>query len=79
MKLVFKKNEKHAISVFQSIDGQEKEFSYVDMVKYLIESRKMDEPEISSGFGQAEIKSINRMVEFINKQISLADEIDSVS
>ncbi|MCK4566579.1 MAG: hypothetical protein KAU48_04640, partial [Candidatus Thorarchaeota archaeon] len=63
MKLVFKKDEDRQISVFRNIDGQEQEFSYVDMIKELIKSRKMKEPEISEDFADTEVKSIQRMVE----------------
>lgn len=75
MKLVFKKNEESQISVFQNVDGSEQDFSYVDMIKALIESRKMEAPEISKGFTEAEIKSINSMVTFINREISTTDEL----
>jgi len=75
MKLVFKKDDKeHQISVFHEIDGEQREFSYVDMIKALIKSRKLDEPEISEGFIEAEIKSIKSMVIRINKQISAIDK-----
>jgi len=74
MKLIFKKDDESQISVVQNIDGKEQEFSYVDMIKALIESRKMEEPEISEGFTEAETTSIQRMVEFINKEISTTDE-----
>ena len=69
MKLVFKKDENSQISVFQKGDGREQDFSYEDMIKALIESRKMEEPEISKGFTDAEIKSINSMVTLINEEI----------
>ena len=69
MKLVFKKDDKSQISVFQIIGDEEQEFSYVDMIKALIESKKMEEPEISGDFADTEGKSIKRMVEFINKEI----------
>jgi hypothetical protein len=74
MKLIFNKDEKSQISVVQDIDGTEQEFSYVDMIKALIESRKMEEPEISEGFTDAEVTSIKRMVEFINKEVGTDDE-----
>ena len=41
--------------MFQIIDGQEKDFSYVDMIKALIDSKEMGEPEISDAFTEAEI------------------------
>ena len=69
MKLIFKKDEESQISVVQDIDGKEQEFSYVDMIKALIESKKMEDPEILKGFTDAEVTSIKRMVEFINKEI----------
>lgn len=74
MKLAFKKNKDSQISVFQMVDGHEQGFSYVDMIKALIESKVMEEPDISDGFTDAEAKSINSMVTFINKEISTTDE-----
>lgn len=77
MKLIFKKDEESQINVFQVVDGLEKEFSYVDMIKSLIESREMKPPEISEGFTEAETSSINSMVTFINREISATDESSS--
>jgi hypothetical protein len=77
MKLVFKKDEDSQISVFQVVSGNEQDFSYVDMIKALIESKEMEEPEISEGFTDAETKSIKSMVTFINKEISTTEEPDS--
>jgi hypothetical protein len=78
MKLIFKKDEDSQISVFQIIDGHEQDFSYVDMIKTLIESRVMEKPDMSGGFTDAEEKSINSMVTFINKEISTTEAPDSV-
>ncbi|MDA8239274.1 MAG: hypothetical protein M0Z67_02760 [Nitrospiraceae bacterium] len=77
MKLIFKKDEESQISVFQVIHGQEREFSYVDMIKGLIKSKQMEPPEISAGFTDAEVKSINSMVAFINKEISATESAES--
>lgn len=79
MRLVFKKDEESQISVFQNVDGREQDFSYIDMIKALIKSRKMEDPEISPGFTDAEIKSINSMVTYINKEISTTEESDSLA
>ena len=76
---MFKKDEESQISVFQNVDGREQDFSYVDMIKALIKSRKMGDPEIAEGFTEAEIKSINSMVTFINKEISATEESDSLA
>ncbi len=74
MKLVFKKDKESQISVFQNVDGSEQDFSYLDMIKALIKSGKMEDPEILEGFTEAEIKSINSMVTYINKEISAKKE-----
>lgn len=79
MKLIFKKDKESQISVFQVLDGQELEFSYVDMIEALIKSKQMETPEILDGFTDAEVKSINSMVSFINKEISAIDEAKSTT
>jgi len=76
MKLVFKKDEDHQISVFREIDGSQEEFSYVEMIKELISSKELEEPDISEGFTDAEISSIKSMVKFINEEISDLDNSD---
>jgi len=77
MKLVFKKDDESKISVFQDINGQEKEFSYVDMIKELIDSKEIEDPEISAGFSEAEIKSIKSMVSFINNEMTVIEDSDA--
>ena len=74
MKLIFKKDDENEISVFQKVNSKEQDFSYVDMIKDLIKSKKMEDPEISKGFTEAEKKSINSMVTHINKGISITEE-----
>lgn len=70
MKLVFKKDEKSQISVFQNVDGQESNFSYLDMIKSLIESKAMEDAGVSDKFTDAEAESIKRMVDSINDEIA---------
>jgi hypothetical protein len=77
MKLIFKKDQDSQISVFQDVDGGEQDFSYVDMIKALTKSRKMEDPDISQGFTEAETKSIKSMVAYINKEISTTEGPDS--
>jgi hypothetical protein len=71
MKLVFNKNEDQQINVSLKIAGKQQAFSYINMIKALIKSNKLDKPEISSGFSDAEIRSITSMVALINKEISI--------
>ena len=71
MKLIFKKDEDSNIGVSMQIDDNEQtEFSYIDMVKALISSKKMEDAELCGEFTEAEIKSIKTMVAFINKELS---------
>lgn len=74
MKLRFKKDENKQISVVQLKDGEEIDFSYIEMIKSLIASRNMEEPEILEGFTEAEVNSIKSMVKHINKEISEPEE-----
>jgi hypothetical protein len=77
MKLKFIKNEKHQIDVVQVIGKNAREFSYVDMIKYLISSNKLDEPETEGEFTPAEIRSILSMTKHINDAV--ATEVESAS
>lgn len=75
MKLVFKKDENSQISVFQDIDGKQSSFSYVEMIKCLIASKQLDNPQVDDGFSEAEKKSIESMVGLINKEVgALSDQ-----
>lgn len=79
MKLVFRKDEDHQIRVFQAANDEQKEFSYVEMIKELVDSNELEEPDISSDFTEAEIKSIRSMVSHINKEISVIETHDDAS
>lgn len=70
MKLVFKKAEDHQIRVFGITNGIEKDFSYVEMIKSLIDTGAMEKPEIQDGFSEAEANSINRMINLINSKVA---------
>ncbi len=74
MKLVFKKDENQQIVVKNDFDGEQKDFSYVEMIKELIETRRLDDPVILDGFSEAETNSIKSMVTFINKEVSSIDD-----
>lgn len=76
MKLVFNKDENQQIIVKNDSNGEQKDFSYVEMIKELIESRRLDDPVISEGFSDAEVSSIKSMVSFINKEVSSIDDGD---
>ncbi|HJO58664.1 MAG TPA: hypothetical protein QF772_10660 [Nitrospinaceae bacterium] len=65
----FTKSEDSSIFVVQELDGQEKDFAYVGMVKELLNSGPMDSPKLEGDFSKEEIVSINSMVKYINKAI----------
>lgn len=77
MKLLFNKDEDSRIYVTQNINGEESDFSYVDMINSIIESKKMEEPDISDDFTEEEKNSINNMVKLINNKIAEEDDDDS--
>jgi len=70
MKLIFKKNDKHEISVLSSNGEEEAEFNYIDMIKNLINLKKMDEPEFDGEFSDSEKESVLSMIGHINQEVT---------
>jgi hypothetical protein len=70
MKLVFCKNEELEISVHKKSGDSKIEFSYIDMIKELIKTQKLDTPELDGEFSEAEKGSISSMIEHINAEVS---------
>lgn len=69
MKLVFTKDTEHQITVELETDGKKETFSYVNMIKSLLNEGSLEQPELVGDFPDPEQKSIKRMVEFVNKAI----------
>ena len=68
MKLVFRKNDQEEITVvFQSFDGDERNFVYTDMIKALLKDGELETPIIEGDFTEEEKRSIDDMVSDINK------------
>lgn len=68
MKLVFRKNEQEEIAVFQSCDGNDHTFVYTDMIKALLAEGAMEAPVLDGTFTEEEQRSINNMVNEINRE-----------
>ena len=66
MKLIFQKTDSHLVNVYQNTDGQKEEFSYVNMIKTLLDKKVLEPSELDGEFTEAEIKSITSMVTCIN-------------
>jgi hypothetical protein len=77
MRLVFKKDHENQITVFNEVNGESRAFSYIEMIKELMKSKKLDDPDISDGFVDAEIKSIKTMISLINKEVAEVEEADA--
>ncbi|CAB1070694.1 hypothetical protein D1AOALGA4SA_1005 [Olavius algarvensis Delta 1 endosymbiont] len=67
MKLVFRKNDQEEITVLQSVDGEERAFIYTNMIKVLLEDGELEAPVVEGDFTVEESRSINNMVNEINK------------
>jgi len=76
MKLIFKKDDEEQISVLQLAEGEERPFSYSEMISTLIKSRRLETPETSGDFTDEEKKSIDSMVERINEVMRDNEEVD---
>ncbi|WP_156412622.1 hypothetical protein [Pseudohongiella spirulinae] len=64
------KNEELEVSVSQKHGDKQKAFNYVDMIKCLIEEKKLDEPELIGDFSDSERSSISSMISHINQEVS---------
>ena len=74
MKLLFKKDDDSKISVVQKAGKAEVEFSYVEMIKHLINTKELKAPIVEGDFSDAEKKSINSMAKYINEELQALDE-----
>jgi len=74
MKLIFKKDDNLNVTVFRKKGKTETEFSYVEMIKELIKTGKLDRPSTVGDFTDAEKESIQSMTEFINRELEALDE-----
>jgi len=69
MKLVFRKDGDAQVSVLLRDGDQDQEFSYVAMVKALMEDKKLEDPVTLGDFTGPEVESIKGMVNYINEEI----------
>lgn len=70
MILVFSKNDENEISVLRRVGDDTKEFSYVELIKSLIEIKTLEPPAIDGDFSESEKESITNMVEHINNEVA---------
>lgn len=70
MKLSFSKSEELEVSVTHKTGGEDKAFSYIEMIRSLIEHKKLGEPELNGDFSESEKASISSMIAHINKEVS---------
>lgn len=68
MKLVFRKNDQEEITVLQSYAGNEGAFVYTDMIKALLKDGALEVPVLEGTFTDEEQRSINNMVNEINRE-----------
>ncbi|MEL4401326.1 hypothetical protein AAEJ42_13700 [Shewanella algae] len=68
MKLVFSKNEKHEISVVSKDGDSETEFNYISMIKKLIDTKQLEDPEFDGDFSDSEKESVRSMINHINQE-----------
>lgn len=68
MKLVFRKNDQEEITVLQSFDGNDHAFVYTDMIKALLKDGGLEVPVLEGMFTEEEQRSINNMVNEINRE-----------
>lgn len=71
MKLVFKKNGEMNISVLFKDGVNESQFDYIIMIKDLISTKKLEDPEFEGDFSDAEKDSVRDMIKNINREVKV--------
>ncbi len=74
MKILFNKDDDSNISVMQKVGKEEVEFSYVEMIKHLINTKELKSPIVKGDFSDAEKASIDSMAKHINEELQALDE-----
>lgn len=73
MKLFFSKNDRDEIIVKMSTSTVQQEFSYVEMIKNLLENNVFDDTVFTDEFSDEEIDRIESMLTKINDSIATED------
>ena len=73
MKLFFSKNDRDEIIVKMSTSTVQQEFSYVEMIKNLLENNVFDDTDFTDEFSDEEIDRIESMLTKINDSIATED------
>jgi hypothetical protein len=77
MKLIFSRDVNEETSVHMTIDGEERAFTYPELINQLLQAGPLEPSETRGTFSQQEIDSINNMVDDINEASSGAEASSS--
>lgn len=69
MKLIFSKNENESLEVELAKGTVTEEFSYVKLIKGLLENDKLDDTQFDESITDEEIEVIEKMVSRINDKV----------
>ncbi|MCP3945176.1 MAG: hypothetical protein GY710_27360 [Desulfobacteraceae bacterium] len=69
MKLIFRKKNDNDMTILIHDGIEEKKFSYIDMVKSLLQNNHFEESEFSEAITDKEKESINKMLADIKKVV----------
>lgn len=69
MRMKFSKGEDGEVAVTLVDNTEEKEFDYVEMVKYLHSNNPLDEPEFSDGISENEKVKLQEMIKKMNEMV----------
>lgn len=69
MKWIFRKDNEECIVKVKSDEGQEYDFSYIEMIKELYENKKLEDVEFEGEFSENEKKSVDELVSAINEHV----------
>lgn len=69
MKLKFYKEEGNDYVKIVTQDGKELEFDYIEMIRYIYNDKRIEEPDIDSQYSEDEANSIKVLISDITESI----------
>jgi hypothetical protein len=74
--LIFRKKEDGSIEVLLRNGTAEDDFSYIEMIKYLLDGKKLGETEFDENITSMEQESLKKMLKEINETIEEKEALE---
>lgn len=78
MKLKFYKEEDNDYVKIVTQDGKELEFDYIEMIRHILNEKRIEEADIDNHYSEEEVESIKTLISDISATIEILFNTDEV-